>query len=99
MGDRLYELAYAIAMGGRAAQAYAGPIYELLGRKVESWAPRFGMLELPPTRMCPVLEYIGGEEARLAVSKPPCGSQRKSQRSLAAPRDTPLIALEGVHAP
>jgi hypothetical protein len=74
--DRLYELAYAIAMGGRAAQTHAGPIHELLGRKVESWAPPFGMLELPPRRMCRVLEYIGGEEARLAVSKPPCDSHR-----------------------
>jgi hypothetical protein len=74
--DRLYELAYAIAMGGRRAREHAGPIDQLLGRKVESWALPFGMLELPPTRMCRVLERIGGEEARLALAKPPCDSHR-----------------------
>jgi hypothetical protein len=74
--DRLYELAHAIAMGGRRAREHADPIYELLGRKVESWAPPFGMLELPPRRMCRVLEHLGGEEARLAASKPPCDSHR-----------------------
>lgn len=72
--DRLYELAY--AMGGRRAWEYAGPIHRLLGRKVESWAPPFGMIELPPRRMCRVLEYIGGQQARRALSKPPCDSHR-----------------------
>jgi hypothetical protein len=74
VGDRLHELAYAIAMGGPRAREFAGPIHLLLARKVESWAPPFEMVELRPKRLCLVLEHIGGEEARIALSKPPCDS-------------------------
>src|SRR5262249_24040639 len=70
--NRVYELAFALGMAGEEAQRYAMPIVELLDRRVESWAPPYGMLQLPPARMCPVAERIGGSVAKAARTKDFC---------------------------
>ena len=57
--ERFYELAYALAAAGPKAQPYAKPLLRMMERKVESWAPPFGMVALRPRRMCRVLEIIG----------------------------------------
>lgn len=56
--NRLYEMAYALAYGGMRAKQHVAPLRDLMSRKVESWAPPFGMVELPPRRMCHVLASI-----------------------------------------
>jgi hypothetical protein len=56
--NRLYELAYALALGGDEARLHAVPLRQLMEREVQSWAPPFGMIELPPKRMCSVLAKI-----------------------------------------
>lgn len=61
--NRLYELAYAINFAGKNSRQYTAPIKDLMSRKVQSWAPPFGMLELNPKRMCRVLENIEGKAA------------------------------------
>jgi hypothetical protein len=54
--NRLYELAHAIAFAGEAGRDHVAPLLALMKRKVQSWAPPFGMIELDPKRMCAVLE-------------------------------------------
>ena len=61
--NRLYELAWAIAYAGEAGKKHTRPIHHLMQRKVESWAPPFGMLELQPKRLCSVLKRIEGGDA------------------------------------
>jgi hypothetical protein len=61
--NRLYELAYAISLGGDDAKAYAAPVKTLMARKVQSWAGHYGMLDLRPKRMCAILERIEGSTA------------------------------------
>lgn len=56
--NRLYEMAQALAYGGQAAKEHVAPLRELMNRKVESNATIFGMVALPPRRMCPLLEHI-----------------------------------------
>ncbi|MER8693539.1 hypothetical protein NKI77_20005 [Mesorhizobium opportunistum] len=56
--NRLYEMAYALAFGGTQAKQHVAPLRDLMSRKVQSWAPPFGMIELPPRRMCRVLAKI-----------------------------------------
>jgi hypothetical protein len=56
--NRLYEMAYALSFGGEQAMHHVRPLQELMSRHVESWAPPFGMVELPPRRMCVVLARI-----------------------------------------
>jgi hypothetical protein len=56
--NRLYEMAQALAYGGRAAQEHVSPLRALMNREVESNATIFGMVALPPRRMCPLLEHI-----------------------------------------
>lgn len=56
--NRLYEMAYALTFGAEKAEAYSAPLKDLMSRKVQSWAPPFGMIELPPRRMCRVLAGI-----------------------------------------
>lgn len=56
--NRLYEMAQALAYGGQAAQEHVSPLRELMNREVESSATIFGMVALPPRRMCPLLEKI-----------------------------------------
>lgn len=56
--NRLYEMAYALAYGGAQAREHIAPLQDLMSRKVQSWAPPFGMLELSPRRMCDVLAKI-----------------------------------------
>lgn len=56
--NRLYEMAQALAYGGPAARNHVAPLKELMNRKVESNATMFGMVALPPRRMCPLLEHI-----------------------------------------
>ncbi|WP_456006612.1 hypothetical protein [Mesorhizobium sp. f-mel] len=56
--NRLYEMGYALAFGGPRAKQHVAPLRDLMSRKVESWAPPFGMVELPPRRMCRVLASI-----------------------------------------
>lgn len=56
--NRLYEMAYALSFGGVQAKQHLAPLQDLMNRKVQSWAPPFGMIELPPRRMCRVLARI-----------------------------------------
>jgi hypothetical protein len=70
--SRIYELAFALGMAGEDAQPYAAPLIKLLGRTVESRAPPFGILQLPPARMCAVAEHIGGSVAVAAGTKAFC---------------------------
>lgn len=56
--NRLYEMAYALAFGGAQAKQHVAPLQDLMNRKVQSWAPPFGMIERPPRRMCRVLAAI-----------------------------------------
>lgn len=56
--NRLYEMAYALTYGGTPAKQHVAPLRDLMSRKVESWAPPYGMVELPPRRMCHVLASI-----------------------------------------
>jgi hypothetical protein len=56
--NRLYEMAQALAYGGQAAQEHVLPLKELMNREVESNATIFGMVALPPRRMCQLLEHI-----------------------------------------
>jgi hypothetical protein len=56
--NRLYEMAYALALGGRQAREHVAPLRDLMSRKVQSWAPPFGMVELSPRRMCGVFVQI-----------------------------------------
>jgi hypothetical protein len=76
--NRIYELAFALGMAGEGAQPHAGPLVELLDRRVESWAPPFGMIGLPPARMCPVAERIGGGVAETARMKDFCVRRPKA---------------------
>lgn len=61
--NRLYELAYAIRFAGDRGKEFTEPLRELMSRKVQSWAPPFGMVELNPKQMCEVLEAIEGKAA------------------------------------
>ncbi len=61
--NRLYELAYAIGFGKEKSKKYTAPIKNLMIRRVQSWAPPFGMLEFNPKRMCEVLKNIEGQES------------------------------------
>jgi hypothetical protein len=56
--NRLYEMAYALAFGGAQARQHVAPVRDLMSRKIQSWAPPFGMVELPPRRMCEVFVKI-----------------------------------------
>ena len=76
--NRFYELAFALGMAGERSQPYAQPLIELLDRRVESWAPPFGMIELPPARMCPVARHIGGTVAAAAETKEFCVRRPKA---------------------
>jgi hypothetical protein len=70
--DRFYELAYALAAAGPEARPHVQSVIRIMGRKVQSWAPPFGMVELAPRRMCRVLELIGGPEADRARVQEVC---------------------------
>lgn len=59
--ERLYELALAIYFAGPAAKEHTAPLHKTIRRKVESWAPPFGMIEVPPTEYCGLLIAIEGE--------------------------------------
>jgi hypothetical protein len=61
--NRLYEMAYALAFGGAQAKEHVAPLRKLMSRKVQSWAPPFGMVELPPRQMCEVFAKIMQEPA------------------------------------
>ena len=61
--DRLYELAWAIYFSGDAGKAHTKPIHTMMQRKVQSWAPPFGMVELQPKRLCGVLARIEGSDS------------------------------------
>jgi hypothetical protein len=78
--DRFYELAFAVAAAGPQAVPLAAPILKIMNRKVESWAPPFGMLSVAPWRMCRVLELIGGPDADKALAEEACHSQVEGAR-------------------
>lgn len=61
--DRLYEMSYALYFGGADARSHLRPLFDLMKRKVQSWAPPFGMVELDPRKMCFVLAAIQGTDA------------------------------------
>ena len=58
--DRLYELAYALAIAKDRARAHVAPVKDLMRRKVGSNATFFGIVELWPKQMCLVMEAIEG---------------------------------------
>lgn len=60
---RLYELAWAIAFSGDAGRQYTKQIHVIMRRRVESWAPPFGMISHVPKRLCEVLGRIEGDAA------------------------------------
>lgn len=60
--NRLYELAYAISFApDDKGKKHVGALKDLMARKVQSWAPPFGLIEANPKRMCRVLENIEGK--------------------------------------
>jgi hypothetical protein len=61
--NRLYELSYAVYFAGEEGKNYTAPIKELMTRKVQSWAPPFGLLDVSPLRMCEVLRRIEGDNS------------------------------------
>jgi hypothetical protein len=61
--DRLYELAWAIFISGEDGKRYTKPIHKIMQKKVESWAPPFGMVEIYPKRLCGVLRRIEGNDS------------------------------------
>ena len=63
MRNRLYELAYSMSAATVDTVPYSGPVADLLERKVESWAPPFGMIAMPPSLMCVVGKHLGGAAA------------------------------------
>jgi hypothetical protein len=62
---RLYELGQAIAFAGDEAKNHIEPIILLMRRKVQSWAPPFGMIPHYPKRSCDILKQIDGENGPL----------------------------------
>ncbi len=75
--NRIFELAYALAFAGPQARDHLDPVLDILDRRVESWAPPYGMVELEPVAMCLVLERVGGPEAEARLSEPPCNTERR----------------------
>jgi hypothetical protein len=61
--NRFYELSWAIYYAGDAGKQHTKPIHKMMQRKVESWAPPFGMIVLPPKRLCNLLVHIEGENS------------------------------------
>ena len=72
--NRLYELSWAIYFAGDSGKKYARPIHSLMRRRVQSWAPPFGMVDLQPKRLCEVLRRIEGEGAVRAYGF--CGDEK-----------------------
>lgn len=70
--NRLYELSYALGMAGPTAQPYSRPLSILLGRQVSSKAPPYGIIPMPPVRMCAVAAHIQGAPAEDAARRPFC---------------------------
>ena len=66
--DRLYELAWALYFAGDEGKKYTTPIHKIMGRKVESWAPPFGMVESRPKRLCTFLSWLYGYEVIMSCS-------------------------------
>lgn len=75
-GDALRELAIALQAGGERSQPYAAPIRAMLDRLLMSQAPPYGMIRVPPSRLCAVAAAIGGEVAEAARAKPFCQQDR-----------------------
>jgi hypothetical protein len=75
VADRLEELGYALAFGGRDAEPHVGPVLAALDRRREGWAPPFGMVASAPVQLCFVLKRVGGAAARNRLRLPPCNSQ------------------------
>ncbi|MGE5564246.1 MAG: hypothetical protein ACM3ZV_13215 [Bacillota bacterium] len=71
-GNRLIELGYAIARGGRAAQPYAQPVIAMLDQRIARSAPPFGLFATPPTEFCRIAKAIGGTAAAAADRRPFC---------------------------
>jgi hypothetical protein len=70
--NRLYELAYALTLGGEEARDHLAPFREMLSRKVESFAPPFGMLEFEPERLCFLLRPLDGGKSEPIANHPAC---------------------------
>jgi hypothetical protein len=60
---RLRELSYAIYFAGPRGKEYTAPIHGIMRRKIESWAPPFGMLDIDPDELCGLLASIEGDAA------------------------------------
>lgn len=70
--DRLYELAWGIYFSGESAKDHVAPLIKLMGRRVQSWAPPFGMVSSHPKRMCEVLSKIYADAERVKSDFPYC---------------------------
>lgn len=79
---RIFELGYALSVAGPSAQPYSQPLIEIMDRKVESFAPPFGMLSLDPYPICDVAQAIGGELKRVASSKDYCDEEELKKLSI-----------------
>lgn len=56
--ERLYDLALAIYFAGPEAKNHIGSIEAIMTRKVESWAPPYGMISMPAEALCILVERI-----------------------------------------
>jgi hypothetical protein len=63
MRNRLYELSWAIYFAGDAGKKHTKSMHKVMRRQVQSWAPPFGMVNLPPKRLCALLIKIEGEKS------------------------------------
>lgn len=72
--NRLIELGYAMARGGRLAQPYAQPVIAMLDQRIARSAPPFGMFATPPTEFCRIARYIGGPAAAAADRRDFCAA-------------------------
>lgn len=61
--NRLYELAWAIRFSGDAGKGHTKPIHKMMHRRVQSWAPPFGMVDLQPKQLCGILSHIEGADS------------------------------------
>lgn len=76
-GGVLYELAFALEAAGQAAAAHAAPVVAMLGRRVRTPAPPFGIIDGYPLGMCAIARTIGGAAAEAAATKAFCQPRRR----------------------
>lgn len=58
---RFYDLAFALAAAGLDAKPFIDPVVKMTCRTMNSWAPPFGWISIPPSDMQRVLRIVGAE--------------------------------------